>query len=221
MTVDAREGYRLWSQTYDETPNPLLALEGRIVIDRTGDLRGRRILDAGSGTGRWMGDMCSAGARVFGVDVCREMVIAAERKPGLRGRSALADVRAIPVRDDAVDLAICSFTLSYLPSIDAAMRELGRVSPRVIVSDLHPEAIRAGWTRSFRAGVLVHEIVQYEHPADELDEMARNAGLSLERRIEASFGDPERHIFARAGKEAAFERARSVCALLVSEWKRA
>lgn len=221
MALAAREGYRLWSRTYDETPNPLLALERRIVVEEIGDLRGQRILDAGSGTGLWMSDMRSAGARVFGIDACREMLLQAEQKPGLAGRSALADVRAIPVCDDAVDLAICSFTLGYLPSIDAALRELARVSRRVIVSDLHPEAVRAGWTRSFRAQGLVHKLVHYEHPAEELDDIARRAGLSLERRIEACFGEPERHIFRQAGKEAAFERVRPVCAILVSAWKRA
>ncbi len=62
-----------------------------------GALRGQIVLDAGSGTGRWMSHAQSAGARAFGLDACREMVLEAERKPGLRGRSALADIREIPV----------------------------------------------------------------------------------------------------------------------------
>lgn len=221
MVVTAAEGYRLWSAAYDETPNPLLALEMRILRERLGELDGQRILDAGSGTGRWMSYAQSAGARVFGVDACREMALQAERKPGLRGRSVLADIRAIPVRERVVDMAICSFTLGYLPSIDVALRELARVARRVIASDLHPDAVRAGWTRSFRSSGLVHTLVHYEHPTAEVDECARRAGLTLEWRIEASFGEPERRIFQSAGKHAAFERVRSIPALLITAWNRA
>lgn len=221
MAVAAAEGYRLWSETYDETPNPLLALETRMLGARLGDLGGRRVLDAGSGTGRWMAHAHRAGALVFGVDLCHEMVLQAERKPGLHGRTALADIRAIPMREGAAELAICSFTLGYLESIDAVFRELARVSRRVVVSDLHPEAVRAGWTRSFRARDGVHELEHYEHTAIELDEAARRAGLAKEWRVEAPFGENERPVFQRAGKEALFERVRNVPAVLVTAWNRA
>ena len=40
--VGALEGYRLWSSQYDETPNPLLALETRILSERIGEVDGSR-----------------------------------------------------------------------------------------------------------------------------------------------------------------------------------
>ena len=216
--VGALECYRLWSSQYDETPNPLLALETRILSERIGEVDGSSILDAGSGTGRWMQWAASRGARVFGVDACREMVLSAERKPGLAGRSSLADIRSIPLRDDAVDLALCSFTIGYLPSPGPVFRELTRVSRQVIVSDLHPDATRAGWTRSFRVGSQIYELAHYEHSIAELDACARDAGLILQWRGESSFGEPERDMFRRAGKENAFDKARLVPAVLISVW---
>jgi ubiquinone/menaquinone biosynthesis C-methylase UbiE len=218
--VSAIEGYRRWAASYDETENALLALEMRTLSGRIGDVDGYRILDAGSGTGRWMNWAQSHGARVFGVDACREMVLKAERKPGLGGRSALADIRCIPLNDNTVDLALCSFTMSYLPSPGLVLRELARVSRRVIVSDLHPDAARAGWTRSFRADDRVWHLHHYQHSIAELDDCARSAGLVPEWRVEASFAEPEREIFRRAGKENVFDEASLVPAVLITVWRK-
>jgi ubiquinone/menaquinone biosynthesis C-methylase UbiE len=218
--IDAIDGYRLWSAAYDEAPNPVLALEMRVLSERIGAVDGSRILDVGSGTGRWMQWAASRGARVFGIDACREMVLQAQRKPGLRGRSALADIRSIPLPDNAADLALCSFTIGYLPSPGPVFRELARVSRQVIVSDLHPDAARAGWTRSFRAGDRIYELAHYQHSIAELDDCARSAGLALKWRAESSLGGPEREVFRRAGKESAFDEARLVPAVLITAWQK-
>lgn len=221
MTViDAVEGHRLWSMAYDDAPNPLLALEMRILSIRLGDVSGTRILDAGSGTGRWMAWAHVQGAQVFGIDACREMVLKAQLKPGLAGRSALADIRAIPLQSDAVDLALCSFTIGYLPEPAPVFQDLARVSKRLIVSDLHPDAARAGWTRSFRAGDRLYQLMHYEHSIAALDDCARRAGLVREWRLSASFDEPEREIFRRAGKEDTFTQARLVPAVLITAWRK-
>jgi malonyl-CoA O-methyltransferase len=218
--ISASEGYRLWAGCYDDADNALLALEMRALSGRVGDVKGRRVLDAGSGTGRWMNWAQARGAHVFGIDACREMVLKAELKPGLRGRSALTDILSIPLPDDAVDITLCSFTMGYLPSPGPVLRELARVSRRVIVSDLHPEAARAGWTRSFRAGDRVCELLHYQHSVAELDESALSAGLIPEWRLEASFAEPEREIFRRAGKENLFDQARLIPAVLITVWRK-
>jgi SAM-dependent methyltransferase len=218
--VDAGQGYRFWAAEYDDAPNALLALEMRVLSSRMRAVAGIRVLDAGSGTGRWMTWATSRGARVFGIDACREMVLKAEQKQGLSGRSVLADIRSIPLQDDAVDLALSSFTIGYLPSPGTVLQELARVSRRVIVSDVHPDAARAGLNRSFRAGDRVYELVHYEHSLAALDASARSAGLVPEWRVEASFGEPEREIFRRAGKENAFDEACLVPAVLITAWRK-
>ena len=222
MQVAPLEGYRVWARSYDETPNPLTALERRTMeawLDvRTGD----RLLDAGSGTGRWMLWAAERGARVFGIDFCEEMILEAERKPRIAGRSVLADIVAIPVRDGAFDTAICSLTLGYVSSPDCALRELARVARRVVVSDFHPEAIARGWRRSFQADGTgeVHELRHYDHTIEQIDRAAIQAGLVREWRVDASFGEPEREIFRRAGREQAFDEMRRVRAILITAWRK-
>jgi SAM-dependent methyltransferase len=218
--TEAATAYKIWSADYDRTPNALLALETRILSPLLALTKGQRILDVGCGTGRWMTWAEQRGACVFGIDACHEMIQQAARKPALTGRSARADVQQLPFRDCGVDVALCSFTLGYLESPRPLFRELARVARRVIVSDLHPVAIRHGWTRSFRVSGERYELKHYEHSAADLDFSARAEGLNPEWRVEPSFDEPERSIFQQAGKESAFEDARRIPAVLITEWTR-
>jgi malonyl-CoA O-methyltransferase len=220
VAIGAHEGFRLWAMDYDAAPNALLALEMRILSERLRCKPGTRLLDAGSGTGRWMSWAQLRDAKVFGIDSCREMLVQAEGKPGLRGRSVLADISAIPLQDGAVEIAICSFTMAYLASPANAFREMARVSRQVIVSDLHPDAIRAGWTRSFRSGDQRFALHHFDHSIADLDAHAHQAGLTRDWRIEASLGQPERSIFARAGKEEAFGNICRTRAVLITSWRK-
>jgi SAM-dependent methyltransferase len=219
MLVDALKAHQIWAADYDAGPNPLLALETRLLTGRLEPLGGRVFVDVGAGTGRWMVHARTRGAKVFGFDLCREMLMAAAAKPGLAGRLALADACALPLATGIADVAVCSLALAYFPSLRAAICELSRVASRVVVSDLHPEALRQGWTRSFRAAGQVYEIGHYAYSEAELDEAADNAGLEPFWRVAAAFDESERTIFRAAGKEEVFDRVRATPALLVTAWR--
>jgi ubiquinone/menaquinone biosynthesis C-methylase UbiE len=220
MNVSVAEGYRLWSSTYDETPNPLVALESRLLAERLCGICGQRMLDAGSGTGRWMSWAQARGASVLGIDLSPEMLRIATAKPGLAGLVVRADIRAIPLPGQSVDLAICSLTLGYLESVTSAIQELARVARRLIVSDLHPAALEHGWTRSFRSEGRKIAVEHFAHSAAELEQSARQAGLSRCWQIEAAFDEPERELFRRAGKEDAWYSARKIPAVIIMAWEK-
>jgi ubiquinone/menaquinone biosynthesis C-methylase UbiE len=221
MQVSAIEGHRNWAASYDAGPNPLLALETRLLLERLSPLRATRFLDIACGTGRWMLWARQRGSRAFGVDSCVEMLLEASRKPGLAGCLSLADACRVPVSDAAADLTLCSFALGYLPSPHQAFAEMARVSRRgghVVVTDLHPRALAAGWTRSFRSGGQVFEMDHHLHPIAVWVAAAESAGLSLDWCLEADFGDPEREIFRQAGKDALFPELSRIPALLGMSW---
>jgi len=52
LIVPARQGYDRWSEVYDSDGNPLVALEEPEVIRMMGEVRGLRVADVGTGTGR-------------------------------------------------------------------------------------------------------------------------------------------------------------------------
>ena len=209
-TVGAEEGYRLWSGEYDRAANPLLAVEMRLLRNRLGPLAGRRFLDAGAGTGRWMKFAASQGARAFGVDLSAPMLEAA----GGLGSLVRGDVRRLPFANGTADLAVCSFVLGYVREANDALAELARVAQCVVVSDLHPAAFDAGWTRSFRAKCQVIEIENFRHS------LQCPNGFVERWSLDGHFGEPERGIFEAAGKGHAFESLAAIPAIRAVCWQR-
>ena len=217
-TLSAAEAYRLWADTYDLDPNPLVALEHRVLSQHLNLIPGERLMDLATGTGRWLEHALARGIRAVGVDFCAEMLTVAATKPGMRGRLACADVCSLPFPSHSVDVAVCSLALGYIDRLDLAFREMARIARRMVISDLHPDAVRSGWVRSFRTGSGSYQIEDCEHLWPQVEACALAAGLRLVSRIDASFGEDERAIFERAGKVNAFLAAQQVPAVLISTW---
>ena len=220
MLVGVQEGYRLWSESYDCDPNPVLALERRVMGERLGQLSGRCFLDIATGTGYWLNYARSRGARAFGLDRSAEMLAAAAQKPGLSNHLIRADMNRLPLPDASADIAVCSLAVGYVASAGILFRELARVSRTVIVSDLHQHAVQAGWRRSFKVEGRRYHIEQFAHTAEELDAAAEASGFRIDWRVASHLGEPERDIFVRAGREHAFAEACRVPAILSSSWTR-
>jgi len=216
--ISAQAAYRLWAGTYDQDPNPLVALEHRVLSERLDLVPGERMMDLATGTGRWLEYALAHGVRATGVDLCAEMLAAASVKRGVGGRLTQADVCALPFASDSVDVAVCSFALGYIDRLDLAFREMARVARRIVTSDLHPDAVRAGWVRSFRNSGASYEIGHHDHLWNRIETCARAAGLRSSWKLDASFDEPERILFERAGKADAFPSARRVPAILISAW---
>jgi SAM-dependent methyltransferase len=221
--VSAIEGHRLWAPAYDHGPNPLLALEARLLAPLLGLVNGLRVVDVACGTGRWTERLAGLGAEVIGIDACDEMLARAAGKPALAGRVILADAAALPLGAGCSALTICSFAIGYFAGLDRAFAEMARVTRSggtVAVCDLHPAAVAAGWNRSFRAAGTVYRMEHFTRSSDEICGEARRAGLELKLRQDGHFGDPERAIFRAAGKEDMFAQTAGVPAVWIAIWRR-
>jgi SAM-dependent methyltransferase len=222
MNVSPFEGHRIWAATYDESPNPMLALELRTLLPRLGDLRGRKFVDAACGTGRWLAEACSRGASAAGVDLSLEMLARTKRKTGRQVAIACADLLHPPLPYGWADIVVCAFSLAYVPALGEAVRSLARLlklGGRLYISDIHPEGRRRGWTRSFRSGPEVYKIDHYFYTLEDLAKAGADASLTLTSLLEPCFGEPEKDIFRRAGRDHLFEEAAGVPALFVAEWE--
>jgi ubiquinone/menaquinone biosynthesis C-methylase UbiE len=97
------------------------------VVVQEADLRGRRVLDLGCGTGRLSATLAEQGiARVWGVDASTEMLaVARERLPASVGlKQARAD--ELPFRDGWFDRVVM-WLVVHLVDRPAAFREVARV----------------------------------------------------------------------------------------------
>jgi ubiquinone/menaquinone biosynthesis C-methylase UbiE len=206
----AREAYALLAPEYDRAPNALLSLEKRIMTPLLGDLRGRRVIDVGAGTGRWASDCAARGASAIAVDFCYEM-LRQSIQPAIQ-----ADGRLLPLRDSSADLVVCAFVLGYAPEMFAELGRIVRPGGRVLASDVHPEALRRGWTRSFRHSGGVIEVAHRSYSLADL----RARDLRLTVFLEPRLGEPERAIFEQAGRAERFAEAGRLPAIFVAQWVR-
>jgi SAM-dependent methyltransferase len=135
--LNVRDLYDLWSNAYDSYPNPLIELEQKIVPGMAGDVKGKRLLDIGCGTGRYADWFSGKGADVTGVDFCRSMLDIA-RKKNPRMDLVQAEIGHIPLAG-RFDIVLCNLVLGHVSDLDAAMSEIaGCTKPGgcIIISDL-------------------------------------------------------------------------------------
>ncbi len=218
-------GYALWAATYDREPNPLLALEERVLEPILPDVRGKTVLDVGCGTGRWLIRLLRRGARWgVGTDLSAEMLRCAASKRRRDTWLARADALALPLRPKTIDLTICSFTLGHIDDLQRLANELARAARKgadVFLSGLHPQARARGWRCAFRHTAGTVEIPEFHRPLEAVVHSFEATGFEPVSLLEPHFGSEERCIFVNAGKAEQFEAATTVPAIFACHFRRA
>ena len=87
------------------------------------DVRGRRVLDLGAGTGVASDTLGDSGAQVIAADVAYGML---RHNSGSRPPAVCADAARLPFRAGAFDHVVAAFVLNHVPDLVAAFTELAR-----------------------------------------------------------------------------------------------
>jgi SAM-dependent methyltransferase len=169
--VSVREGYDLWSETYDTTPNPVVAMDARHTVALLRPRPGERILDAGCGTGRNLGALLEAGALPSGIDFSAGMLAVAQDKyPQVELRRA--DLQeTFPFAEATFDAALCALIGEHLRDLRSTCSEIFRTlkpGGRFVFSVYHPWLAQAGKEANFerdgvayRLGAELHTVADY------------------------------------------------------------
>lgn len=123
MTTDFYAGAaRRWAEGATIVYRPIAH---RLLETSPHRLRGRTVLDAGTGTGVVSSALIGLGARPVAVDLSVDMLAwgAAGRPP-----AAAADVTRLPIRDNAVDDTVAAFVFNHVTDPQAALQEASRVT---------------------------------------------------------------------------------------------
>ena len=199
-TLDAREAYRLWAPTY-AAETAISVLDEELARALLPPLEGKRLLDAGCGTGRRIAGI----ERAVGVDASIDMLNA-----GSACAVAAADVTALPFPCAGFDMVWCRLVLGHLSNPEPAYREFARVlrpGGHLFVTDFHADAVAAGHKRSFRdASGALHEVEHHVHDAAAHIALAERAGFTFLARQDGTIAPSVKPFYARAGRLDAYER---------------
>ncbi len=181
------------------------------VLAALGDVRGRRVLDAGCGPGFYAAALVTDGAEVTAFDASATMVELARRRVGQRAlveRARLGE--RLPYPDGRFDLIVCALAIHYAPDRGAAFAEFHRVlrpGGAAVVSTQHQTAdwLRKGGayfdrrleTDSWQLAAGEQAVSFWREPLSDLSAAATGAGFVIERLIEPRPSETMRLRFPR------------------------
>jgi len=191
--VGARQGYDLWSDTYDLTPNPVVAMDSRHTIKLLAPAQNELILDAGCGTGRNLNQLLQAGSKPFGIDFSEGMLSVARREyPNVP--LALADLeQPLPFASAIFDAILCALIGEHLSNMSAVFREFQRFlkkGGRLVFSVYHPAMSAAGIEANFERSGIEYRLGAVHYSVDEHIHLLEDEGFS-EIRAREFDGDQE------------------------------
>lgn len=102
----------------------------RRLLEQSGDLRGRPVVDLCCGTGDVSLLLARAGARVVGIDFTPQMLARAEhkrRRAAQPGLFASGDALALPVADRCAEVCTVAFGIRNVADRQRCLREMRRV----------------------------------------------------------------------------------------------
>lgn len=142
-------------------------LERFAALVELGDLRGRRVLDVGCGTGRLAAALADeARARVWGIDQSVEMVaVARESVPARVGvRQGVAE--RLPFRDGWFDRVTMSLVihLVHRPQALAEARRVVGTDGRIAIATFHPDHFGSYWLNPFFPSIREIDEVRFPTP---------------------------------------------------------
>jgi len=213
--LDVSTAYARWAETYPREPaNELMRLEQREVLRLLPELAGRRLVDLGCGSGRYLAKAAALGVGPsVGLDPAPAMLA---RAAGLGARLVGGALPALPFRDGSFDVAVCGLVVGHLPELAPALAEMARVlrpGGVLVYSDLHPEGERHGWRRTFvAADAREYAVRHFVHSLEAHFEACAAAGLAVEEVAEPRVESVRRWrgapaaVVVRAGRRQAARR---------------
>ena len=179
--VEPQQGYDYWSDTYDSTPNPVVAMDARHTMSLLAPAKGERILDAGCGTGRHLDAFFAAGSSAVGMDFSMGMLKVA------RGKHPRAQLvrgnleQPFPFKSGTFDAVLCALVGEHLQDLATVFRESFlalRRGGRFVFSVYHPEMAAAGKEANFQRGDVEFRLGAFRHTLPDYMSLLDDAGFS-------------------------------------------
>lgn len=187
--------YAEWAPHYAaEAHNQLMAVEQQSMLQLLPSIAGRRVLDAGCGTGRYARLLAARGPRaIVAIDRSAAMLAHALDCGAMYVRG---DSRALPLAGASVDVIVSGLMLPDVDDLGLVVREWARVlapGGTIVSSTLHSVGAELGWTRTFDTPQGTRSLPAYWHTAEAYRDVCAAAGLVTDAVLEPTL-HPEKPI---------------------------
>ena len=211
-----RAGYDQWAETYDTTPNPVVALDRRYTLAALDPRPRERILDAGCGTGVHLRGMRRAGSRPVGLDFSLGMLKVAQRAEP-RSRLAQADLnREFPVRRRAFDALVSALVSEHLSDLKTFFNEAFaalRPGGRFVFSAFHPDPAREGVEANYERDGTEYRLGAEPYTTGEYLNRLSDAGFDIDRVTDYGVDEALERDIPQSGKHSGYPLLLLIAAL--------
>ncbi|MBI5422409.1 class I SAM-dependent methyltransferase [Candidatus Peregrinibacteria bacterium] len=174
------EGYARYAASYDQGEKYWDSFEQRNLNPYIAEAKGKKVLDAGAGTGRIAIRLQDAGAQVTALDLSPEMLARLKRKKHAV-EAVLGDIEAMPFDDDSFDMVFSSLAMVHLKHVDRFLEECYRVlkdGGKAVVVNVHYRKPKILTDKSGK-----YTIACYNHFPRHVVEAAEKLAFSIEKEI--------------------------------------
>lgn len=126
QSLDPKAGFARYAAEYDQFEKYWDSFEQRKLAPYIREAAGKKVLDAGAGTGRVAVRLAEAGATVTALDISPEMLARLHHK-NRAIQTVEGDVENMPFADGYFDMVFSSLTLVHLKKVEPFLDECYRV----------------------------------------------------------------------------------------------
>lgn len=207
VELPTSEGYDQWSEIYDTNKNPLCALDEKAMPENfNADLKGKKVLDVGCGTGRVTRLLEKKGAMVTGIDGSVGMLKIAKQKCSSTTEFIHHDlVNPLPFSSGEFDYVVSCLVLEHIEDLHSFFSELGRVcteNGQLYITAMHPAMLLKGNQANFTDPVTGVEKRPkgYPHQVSDMVNSIVDAGLVMNKVSEYAGSEELAKEFPKANK---------------------
>lgn len=123
---DSAKGYDLAARDYDKREAYLNSFEKNQLLPLLGDIKGKKLLDVGAGTGRLSLPLARLGAVVTALDISERMLMELYKK-NKTVKTVAGDAESLPFENETFDIVTAAFLIVHLKDPTRFFDEVYRV----------------------------------------------------------------------------------------------
>lgn len=178
--LNSANGYDLAAVDYDKKEKYLNSFEQNKLLPLFGDIKNKKILDVGAGTGRLALKLSNLGATVTALDVSFEMlkVLTGKNK---KIETKLGDAQNLPFDDEAFDILVAAFVVVHLKNPMSFFDEAYRVlknNGKLIITNINQKEAPEVKTKQGKI-----KIESFYHRPEKIIEDLESLAFNIEKNI--------------------------------------